>query len=267
MPIRIGLTLVAFVVFLSGCASTPQYPVLLSKDAVGPQAGRIGVVMTSMPELNTFFPGADCLLCMATASMMNSSLTKHARTLTYEDLPELKTEVARLLHMKGSDAVVIDGTLDVEALSNFENKGPNVATKDFTPLQQKYKVDRLLVIDITTLGFTRSYSAYIPVGDPKAQLKGTGYIVNLKSNTYDWYQPVSILKSADQTWDEPPKFPGLTNAYFQALELGKDDLLRPLVEYVVGAAAPAAGTIQPVPLPVAANSSANQPGVSQSQAQ
>ena len=84
------------------------------------------------------------------------------------------------------------------------------------------------MIDITALGFTRTYSAYIPTSDPKALLRGAGYIVNLNNNTYEWYMPVIITKSADKNWDEPTKFPGLTNAYFHALELGKDRFFEPL---------------------------------------
>jgi len=115
----------------------------------------------------------------------------------------------------------------VGALSDYGTKGPNIAKKDFSALQKKYKVDRLLVIEIASLGFVRTYSAYIPTSDPKGVLQGSGYIVNLNSNTYEWYLPVNISKSADKNWDEPPKFPGLTNAYFQVLELGKDAFLQP----------------------------------------
>ena len=35
------------------------------------------------------------------------------------------------------------------------------------------------------------------------------------------------MRNADGAWDEPAKFPGLTNAYFQVVELGKDEVLRP----------------------------------------
>jgi len=84
-----------------------------------------------------------------------------------------------------------------------------------------------LVIDITALGFTRTYSAYIPTSDPKSLLRGAGYMVNLSNNTYEWYLPVVVSKGADRNWDEPPKFPALTNAYFQGLELGKDRFLEP----------------------------------------
>lgn len=246
MQTRFGLMLAALL--LGGCATAPQQSVALSQEAVGPKAGHIGVAMTAMPKLDTQFPGADCLLCLAAASMMNASLTTHAHTLSYEDLPQLKNEVAKLLRKKGADVRVIEENLDVDGLPNFDGKGPTIARKDFSSMQQKYQIDRLLVIDITDLGFIRTYSAYVPTSDPKAQLKGKGYIVNLKSNAYDWYAPVTITKSADLSWDEPPKFPGLTNAYFQALELGKDDLLQPFAGEAVAAATPATANPQPVPV-------------------
>ena len=71
----------------------------------------------------------------------------------------------------------------------------------------------------------RQYSAYIPVSDPRAELEIKGYLVNLSNNTYEWYQMFGEVKGSDGIWDEPPHFPGLTNAYFQALEHGKDRLL------------------------------------------
>jgi hypothetical protein len=40
--------------------------------------------------------------------------------------------------------------------------------------------------------------------------------------------PLNMTKSADDKWDEPAKYPGLTNAYFQAIELGQDHFLKPL---------------------------------------
>ncbi|MEW6563507.1 MAG: hypothetical protein AB1400_09815 [Pseudomonadota bacterium] len=216
-------------VLISGCASNPQQSVALSKEVASPQAGRIGVVMTALPKLDTYFPGADCLLCYATASAMNSKLTAHTKTLTYEGLPNLKEEVASLLRNKGADVVVINESINVSGLKSASQKGENVAPKDFTSLQQKYGVDRLLVIDISKLGFIRNYSAYIPVGAPSAQLRGLGYMVNLRSNKYEWYEEVWVLQGAEGNWDEPPKFPGLTNAYFQALEMGRNRLLKPFV--------------------------------------
>lgn len=227
MKSRIGLALAALAIFVSGCATPPQQAVQLDKATLGSKTGRIGVAMAPLPKVDTDFPGAGCLLCLAAASVANSSLTAHARTLPYEDLPKLKNDVADLLRKKGNEVMVIAEDLNVSTLPDAGSKGPNIAKKDFSALRNKYKVDKLLVIEISALGFVRPYASYIPTSDPKGVLNGTGYLVNLNTNTYEWYLPVRIAKSADKAWDEPPKYPGLTNAYFQALELGKDQFSQP----------------------------------------
>jgi len=229
MKIGVGHFLAATSAILIGCATPPQGPVSLIKEAVGSQAGRVGVMMTALPQQGTATPGADCLLCLATASMMNSTLTSHARALSYEDLPNLKGLLADVLRKKGTNVVVLDGVLELDALPKREGTGENVARVDFSSLQAKYNIDRLLVLDITSLGFVRTYSAYVPTSDPKATLNGKGYLVELRTNNYDWYQQISVTRSAGQVWDEPPTFPGLTNAYYQVLELGKESFLEPFL--------------------------------------
>jgi hypothetical protein len=230
MKIQIGAALAAVSILLAGCATPPQQPVPLTDSALRSNQAKVGVAMTALPKVDTHLPGAGCLLCVAAASLANQSLTSHAQTLPYEDLPLLKEEVAALLRKKGIDAVVVTEDVNVDALGNYTGQGANAARKDFSPLAKKYNVDKLLVINISMLGFERQYSAYVPTSDPKGVLRGTGFMVNLKDNTYDWYLPVNVLKSADGKWDEAPKFPGLTNAYFQALELGKDEFRKPFVK-------------------------------------
>jgi hypothetical protein len=212
---------------LAGCATQPQQSLPMNVSAIGQNLGRIGVAMTQLPKVDTQFPGASCLLCMAAASAANSSLTSHANTLPHDDLPKIKNHLADLLKKNGTEVVLIEEPISLDALSDV-NPGPNAARKDFSPLHKKHGVDRLLVIDIRALGFIRTYSAYFATSEPKAYMRGIGYIVN-SSNAYDWYQPFDATRSADRNWDEPPKFPGLTNAYFQVLELGKDAILRPFV--------------------------------------
>lgn len=224
MNLRVLFSVAALAV-LAGCVTPPQQAIQLSQGSVGPQSGRIGVAMTKLPEVETHLPGAGCLLCIAAAKMANSSLTDHSKTLTHEDLPTLKDQVAALLAKRGASAIVVSEAVNLDALDASRAEGPNLPRKDFSPLRAKYGVDKLLVIDVATLGFERSYSAYVPTSEPKGVFRATGYIVDLTKNTYDWYLPVTVLKSADKQWDEAPKFPGLTNAYYQALELGKDQIL------------------------------------------
>ena len=83
------------------------------------------------------------------------------------------------------------------------------------------------VMEVNTLGIRRNYSAYFPTGEPSAVLHGAGYIVNLNNNMYEWYSGVHNTKNSDGKWDEPPTFPGLTNAYFQVVETSKDNFLKP----------------------------------------
>lgn len=215
---------------VSGCAAVPQTPIGLNQEAIKPASGRIGIAMTALPEIDTVFPGADCLLCYATASLANKSLTNHTKTFKHETLLELKSNLAALLKQKGADVFMIDDDLNIEDLDKFSGKAENVALKNFQPLKEKYNIDQLLVVTINGVGFVRNYASYVPTSDPKGYVRGMGYIVNLNNNTYEWYLPVDVTKSADGVWDEPPSFPGLTNAYYQAVEIANDQFIGPFLE-------------------------------------
>lgn len=227
MKIRYASALMAVSLLLGGCIAAPQLPIGYTPETLSVKSGRVGVAMTPLPKVNTQFPGASCLLCIAAAEAANASLTTHAQTLPYEDLPKLSSQLADTLRKKGVDAMVIPEPIDTSKLASSDKDGPNIARRDFGPLKTKYTIDKLLLIDITAIGFLRTYSAYFPTSDPKAYLQGVGSLVNLKTNTYEWYMPVNINKSADKSWDEPPNFPGLSNAYFQVLELSKDAYMQP----------------------------------------
>jgi hypothetical protein len=227
MKFRLGYALAVVAIMLSGCMTPPQKPVGLTATSLAPSNGRVGVAMTPLPKVDTHLDGAGCLLCYAAASAANSQLTAYTVTLPYEDLPQLKNELADLIKKKGVDVVVISDDLDISSLPDSTSSEPNAARKDFSAFQKKYGIEKLLVIDISALGMLRTYSSYFPTSDPKGLLRGTGYLVNLKTNTFEWYKPVNVVKSSDGKWDEPPKYPGLTNAYFQTIEVAKDEFRGP----------------------------------------
>ena len=231
MKVCIKSALVAIAILIAGCAAAPQPAVYLPQNSLVSQTSRMGIVMTALPKVDMVLPGAGvssgCLLCMAIASISNFSLAAHVRTLPYEDLRQIKEYIGESLCNKGINVTVIEENLNVEALAEASAKGLNLASRDFSPLQQKYNVDKLLVIDINTLGVLRTYTAYLSTSNPQAVLQGAGYIVNLKNNAYEWYMPVNIVRSSDGDWDQPPNFPRLTKAYFQTLKTGKDNFLRP----------------------------------------
>jgi hypothetical protein len=232
MKHRIGLiltiaTLAAFI--LGGCA-TPQYPIKLAQETLTPQSGKIGIAMGPIPKADTYythFVDGNCLLCLGVVSTTSGKLTAHTQTLSGEDLLKLKGELSSLLGEQGIQTQVIKETINIQALPDFKGKETNIAHKDFTTLRTKYNIDKLIVITINTLGFVRTYYAYFPTGEPQGALQGIGYMVDLASNRYEWYQPVTILRSAAGDWDEPPQFPSLTDAYFRAMEAGKKEFMKP----------------------------------------
>ena len=183
--------------------------------------------MSGLPKADTRFPGADCLLCLGVATVANNSLTQHVKTLSHEDLAQLKAAAGDALRAKGFEVIVIQEPLDTKSLA-WGKKGENLADKDYSPFQAKHQVDKLLVIQLDWVGVTRTYASYIPTSDPKAHVAGMGFIVDTRTNVYDLYLPIDVQKSAGLKWDEPPKFPGLTNAYYQAMESTRDLVLEAL---------------------------------------
>jgi hypothetical protein len=228
MKSRLVTLLLAGVVLLTGCA-TPQPPVAMSTNAFSKPGTQYGVLMTTMPVVDTYFPGADCLLCIAAASVTNSNLTKHAKTLPMDDLAKLNVQVSDALKKRGANVTMIDA-FDLKTLPDSAKGAPAFAKKDFSSLKAKYKIDKLVVVQLGAVGFLRNYSSYFPTAEPKAHVGGTVYIVNLSDNSLEWYKDVSVLRAADGKWDEPPKYPGLTNAYYQSIELARDEVLKPLVQ-------------------------------------
>lgn len=220
------LLLIAVSLLASGCA-TVQQPIAMSPTAL-PSASTVAVAMTPLPASDLLLPGADCLLCIAVAVAANSTLNSYAKTLPREELDSLKDEVAEALRGWGAQVTVVKDDLQIAGLSRPSSSAPNTAEFDFSSLRSQYKVDRLLVIQISAIGMIRPYAAYIPSGPPKALLRGRAFLVNLSNNVYEWYNPFDLQKAADGEWSEPPKFPGLTNAYFQVLEIAKEDIVKTL---------------------------------------
>lgn len=218
--------LVLSAVFLSGCVSAPQKPVSLQQDFWEKSEKIIGVVMTKVPELDVYLPGAGCLLCIAVAEANHTKLSKHVDTLQPEGVANLKAKLIEILTNKEISAVALNEELDLEKLPEYKSKSnPDAAKYDFSKFQKEHNLTHLLVVDVRRLGIHRPYSSYVPTGDPKGHFSAVGYLVNLSDNTYAWYRPVEIYEGVTDVWDEPPKYPALTNSYYQALEAGKDSVL------------------------------------------
>ena len=236
MSIRRSGMIVALVLtaFLAGCAGPVQLPVDLAADyfsAGKAKQGRVGVVMSDLPKPDTDFPGANCLLCLAVANGVHSALSKEVQTFSTQELKALPADLVALLKKQGIDAVLIDDPLKVSDLPDLGANDPtNKARKNFASVKAKQNVNRLLVINVTALGVWRSYSAYVPTALPRAVLNGNVSMIDLSTHALEWYLPLAVSRGADGNWDKPPKFPGLSNAYYQVLETSMDMIRKRLAK-------------------------------------
>ncbi|MFM9879452.1 MAG: hypothetical protein ACKVOO_03470 [Burkholderiaceae bacterium] len=223
------LTLCALVLY--GCAAPVQNAVQFDDAYLASTKDKrvkIGVTLVDLPKPDTAFPGASCLLCIAVANAAHAALNKHVETLNANDLKALPMKLVELLKKKGLDAIVIDEPLKLASLPDMSaGDAGNKARKNFSSYKVKHGVDRLLVINIDSLGVWRSYSAYIPTDVPRAIMNGNAFIVDLTSHNLEWYLPIALSNTSEGAWDEPPKFPGLSNAYYQVIESGMDQIRKP----------------------------------------
>lgn len=211
--------------WLAACRTTPPTSIFLHANTLSPQSGAVGIIVTSA-KVDTSFPGAACLLCMAMASGANSALTKHAHTMSNQDVLKIKDELADTLRKKGVEVNLLTDEINEKALKDSVTASASTPKKDFRPLKEKYHVEHLVRLDVRSLGFERDYSSYIARGDAVASVQGLITVVNLSSNEYELYQDISVIKAAEGPWDEPPDYPGLTNAYYTAVESAREQVLR-----------------------------------------
>lgn len=223
-----ALLLLLVSTILVGCVGTPQSLVSLDNEILMHPDNRIGVAMDALPKPGLGLPGADCLLCLAVAAGANSDLSSHAKQLSTAEVEQLKPEVVAALKEQGKDSVLIKDQLNIIKLPKTKKLGDGFSKRDFSGLAEELQVDQLLVIDINSIGMTRSYASYVPTSPPQATVLGTVFLVDVGTNAYHWYMPLNLRLSAEGEWKEPPEFPGLTNAYYQVIEKLRDMVLESL---------------------------------------
>ncbi|WP_247671249.1 hypothetical protein [Pseudoalteromonas sp. MMG005] len=216
------LTLMTLV--LSACGSTPQPTIELQSQLLN-QEKRVGIYVTEIEAPTTSIFGASCLLCYGVAAAANSSLDKHLESLPSSDLASTK-EIIYEGYKKQTNAIKFI-ELDSKTLKNLKKfkGGLGFAKKDFRTLKEKNNIDVLVVLQYWAHGAYRSYQGYIPTSDPQGYVAGIVYSVDLEDNKYLQYQELDKKVVVSGEWDEPKQqFPGVTNAYYQAIEQAKVSL-------------------------------------------
>lgn len=217
--------LAMIIVAITGCAGTPQKPIALSQHFYSSNDNKvIGIYMDELPKADTHIVGAACLLCYGIASLANSSLTSHIQTLSTTDMIGIDKTIAKLVSERGVTTNIINNAINLEELKKFSSKEKDFAKQDYRPLRASLGVYKLIVVDVAKIGAYRPYSGYIPTGDPAGVVTGKTYTIDLATNKYELYEDIDIKVNSQGEWDEPPSFPGISNAYYQAIEMAKEKI-------------------------------------------
>ncbi len=210
--------------FAFGCATIPQQTnITFQEGFLETNTQKIGVYVSATPEVKGHITGAGCLLCLATASTINAGLDKHMKAQSNEDLNDLKSTLISNLNEKGANVVEID-QIDIAKLPKNSGAQLNFSKKNFVSVGTDNGVDHVLVVQLGTLGTIRNFANYVPVGDPYAVFNALMYMVDTTTNEYLFYEPINITQYSETPWKEEG-YPGITNAYYTAIERGKEQIL------------------------------------------
>lgn len=191
----------------------------------------IGVAIEQPPKPTAFKVGNQGLLDVAINQANASKLETHLNGLDTSKISELADRVAAYLRQKGFMVKRIAEPIRVDTLAILENKnndaqnGYIMADRDYTPLKQKYGVDKIVMLSIVRMGTIRNYYGFIPLGEPSGMCNLSGKVVNLNDNHLEWNQAVAqTTPNSDGPWDVPPDFPGLTKAVYGAFDQSRNTL-------------------------------------------
>lgn len=213
------IMVLVFAVILAACGSTPQPTVSLLSNTNTKNELKIGFVYTG-PEAKatTHIYGASCLLCYGVASSLTSKLDAHLEgNIGVDELDGIKELVKAKYREKYASVTDVTLPIAIDKLKKFKGE-LGFAQKDFTVLREKLGVDVLVVMNISEHGAFRSFSGYIPNGDPQGYVGGLLYSVDLSNNSYIQYQSLNMKVQPPGEWDEPHHFPSVTTSYYQAVE-------------------------------------------------
>jgi hypothetical protein len=218
------LLITSLALLVTACATPPQQPVTLDSTVLSDDLNKIGVVIAGDHQPNVYMPGANCLLCIGAAEAMNVSLSRHVDALQIEEFKLVQSDLVAELNEHGVRVVAFEESIVLSELPKYPSETENIAGRDFSSYK-KEGITHLLVIDVEMIGVQRLYASYVPTSDPKAVFKGSAFLVDVRSNEYEWFKHIEHYRSADGEWDESPNYPALTNAYYHVLAEARDDVV------------------------------------------
>lgn len=223
------------VLLLQGCATVK--PASLPRNFWKDSSRRVSVVVMPLPKPTASRIGAQGLLDMAINAAVTSDWDKYVESMQFEPYPELAEKLVNGLIHRGFDASAT--SLDLAALPDFKARPGQKFPfeKDLSGVSALADADYLLLVDVRAFGTARGYYGFIPTSDPSGYVSGYITLVDMNTNDILWWKDISVSKTTEQPWDQPPAYPNLSRAIDEAVESSKDEFVAAL--FASDAAAPA----------------------------
>ena len=158
---------------LTGCATTPPQSSVAFSSSEIVDGDTVGIYIDELPATGMNYPGAACLLCLATAAAANSGLSGYSKTLSNEELgDDFAKEIYKQFESDGIKSTVLQGEMDLSKLKKASYENDRQARKDYTSIANVVENSHLLVIDIDYSGFGRQYANYLATSPPYVLISG-----------------------------------------------------------------------------------------------
>lgn len=217
---------------LIGCASTPLPPISLNSSYWEQHDQRLGIYVASAEKPQLYMEGDVRLLDYAIIKAVMSTVSSHFEGLDISDYEKLRDELNGRFSQEGRSVQLIAENLEIDALPAFTDPDDAdtiyFAKSDYSEFKDKLGVDQLLIIIPRRVGLARPYHGFLPLGDPRAIFEVHGELVDLHTNRLLWNADIKQANFSSGAWDEPPTYPGLTNAFYAALEAARQQVLSDL---------------------------------------
>lgn len=209
---------------LTGCAHN-QNPVGLDAQFWADTKPVIGVAMGPLPPPRLALTGNQGLIDLAINTAVNNTLSTAVAGWGTDDFKALPEDLAARLEAKGFKVVRISEQIDLGKYKQTSWR-EGFVDRDLSALKAQYGIDRLLLVSVNSTGAFRSYYSVVPTSAPTPQVAGVGLLMDTADNHLIWYKPFAVVQPAQGEWDQPG-YANLSNAWYQAVDGGRQQVLAP----------------------------------------
>jgi hypothetical protein len=209
--------------FLAACASEKNLD--LADNFWQQKNQKIVVAKNVAPRPALTRVGAEGILDMAINMQMTKPITTSLEKTDMSWYPNLQSSFVKKLQARGISARAYTTDLDVSKLTGSDKDINQYPAVNYAEVISPLNANKVMVLKLNTLGATRRYSGFIPLGAPQAYCSITGELIDQKDQHLLWRYKATVTIPVKGEWDQPPAYGNLKNALQVAIATAQDEVL------------------------------------------